>query len=515
MIKNPVLTGFHPDPSMICVDGTFYVANSTFEYYPGVCISASKDLANWECVSMPLGESRFLEMAGNVVSGGIWAPCLSYRDGIFYLVYTDVKSWKKYPFKDSHNYVITARDVRGPWTEPVYMNSIGFDTSLFHDDDGRSYFLNMEWDYRRVDVATFAGILVTEVDPVSLELIGEPKKIFTGTDRGLVEGPHIYKKDGWYYLLTAEGGTFYEHAATVARSRSVFGPYETHPNKHLCSAMGHKEHPIQKTGHTSWCQGPDGRWFLAFLCGRPVDGTNCVLGRETGINEIVWKDDWPYLKNGTLLVDELFEGYGEKRAPVYEPTVFGTPEFYREFNTLRVATPHALGPYNTLRIYGGESPYSNQNQSMFVRRQTDFAFEATTRVTLPFDRYQQFAGLIYRYDEDHQYLLRFAYDEKLGKKILSIMKVDAGVYSAPLEGREIVIDGDTVYLRLTGNGATAKFSWSMDGITFREIDYTVNATILSDDYVFGFTGAFVGMAAFDLYDHTGYADFSYFLYRAL
>ncbi len=515
MIKNPVLTGFHPDPSMICVDGTFYVANSTFEYFPGVRISASKDLANWECVSTPLTETRYLNMAGNVFSGGIWAPCLSYSDGIFYLVYTDVKAWKFYPFKDTHNYIVTARDINGPWTEPVYMNSIGFDTSLFHDDDGRKYFINMEWDYRRPGQETFAGILVTEVDPVSLELIGEPKKIFEGTDRGLVEGPHIYKKDGWYYLLTAEGGTFYEHAATVCRSRDIFGPYEVHPNKHLCSAMGHPDHPIQKTGHTSWCQGPDGRWFLAFLCGRPVDGKNCILGRETGINEIVWIEDWPYLKNGTLLVDEYFEGYGEKKDPEFVPTTFGTPAFYRDYNNLRVATPHTLGPDNTLRIYGGESLYSNQDQAMFVRRQTDFAFEATTCMTLPFDRYQQFAGLIYRYDEDHQYLLKLAYDEKIGKKSLGIMKVDAGEYSAPLDGREIAIDGDTVWLRLTANGPTAKFSYSVDGETFTEIDYVVDATILSDDNNYGFTGAFVGMAAFDLYDHTSYADFSYFLYKAL
>ena len=235
-------------------------------------------------------------MAGNVYSGGIWAPCLSYSDGIFYLVYTDVKSWKVYPFKDAHNYVVTARDINGPWSEPVYMNSIGFDTSLFHDDDGRKYFLNMEWDYRRPDVETFSGIMVTEVDPVSLKFIGETKKIFNGTDRGLVEGPHIYKKNGWYYLLTAEGGTFYEHAATVARSRNIYGPYEVHPNKHLCSAMGHPDHPIQKMD-TPVGVGPDGRWFLAFLMRKTCGWENCILGRETGINELVWINDWPHLKN--------------------------------------------------------------------------------------------------------------------------------------------------------------------------------------------------------------------------
>lgn len=515
MIQNPVLTGFHPDPSMICVDGIFYVANSTFEYFPGVRISASKDLANWECVSTPLSDTRYLNMAGNVYSGGIWAPCLSYSDGIFYLVYTDVKSWKVYPFKDAHNYVVTARDINGPWSEPVYMNSIGFDTSLFHDDDGRKYFLNMEWDYRRPDVETFSGIMVTEVDPVSLKFIGETKKIFNGTDRGLVEGPHIYKKNGWYYLLTAEGGTFYEHAATVARSRNIYGPYEVHPNKHLCSAMGHPDHPIQKTGHTSWCQGPDGRWFLAFLCGRPVDGENCILGRETGINELVWINDWPYLKNETLLVDEHFEGYGEKIQREYEPVVFGTPEFYRDFNTLRVATKHQIGPDNILRIYGGESLYSNQNQSMFVRRQTDFDFETTTCVELPFHRFQQFAGLLYRYDEEHQFLLKISFNEKIGKQTLGIFAVVDGNFTYPLGNDEIAIDGDKVWMRVTGRGTTAKFSYSLDGNSFTELDYSIDSTILSDDHVIGFTGAYIGMAAYDLYDHTGFADFSYFKYEAI
>lgn len=516
MIKNPVLSGFHPDPSMICVDGTFYVANSTFEYFPGVRISASRDLANWECVSTPLSEVRFLDMRGNVISGGIWAPCLSYCDGIFYLVYTDVKAWKAYPFKDAHNYIITARSIEGPWTEPVYMNSIGFDTSLFHDDDGKKYFINAEWDFRLPDEDTFSGILVTEVDPVTLEFIGETRKIFTGTDRGLTEGPHIYKKDGWYYLLTAEGGTFYEHAATVARSRDIFGPYEVHPNKHLCSVKGHPEHPIQKTGHTSWCQGPDGRWFLAFLCGRPVDGKNCILGRETGINEIIWINDWPYLKNKTLLVDEFFEGYGQKtdEKKVFDYT-FGSKEFYLNFNNLRVPAAHLLGAGNTLRLYGGESLFSNQDQTMFVRRQTDFDFEATTCVTLPFEQFQQFAGLIYRYDEAHQYLLKFAYDERIGSHTLGIMTVKGGEYTAPLSGKEIPVEGDTVWLRVTGHGTTARFSYSADGNTFTDIDYEIDSTILSDDYVFGFTGAFVGMAAYDLYDHTSYADFTHFSYKVL
>ena len=185
------------------------------------------------------------------------------------------------------------------------------------------------------------------------------------------------------------------------------------------------------------------------------------------------------------------------------------------FNNLRVPAAHLLGAGNTLRLYGGESLFSNQDQTMFVRRQTDFDFEATTCVTLPFEQFQQFAGLIYRYDEAHQYLLKFAYDERIGSHTLGIMTVKGGEYTAPLSGKEIPVEGDTVWLRVTGHGTTARFSYSADGNTFTDIDYEIDSTILSDDYVFGFTGAFVGMAAYDLYDHTSYADFTHFSYKVL
>ena len=152
---------------------------------------------------------------------------------------------------------------------------------------------------------------------------------------------------------------------------------------------------------------------------------------------------------------------------------------------------------------------------MFVRRQTEFNCEATTCVTLPFHRFQQFAGLIYRYDEEHQFILTLGYNEQLGKKCLGIMTVIDAVCSAPLEGKEIAIEGDTVWMRLTTKGTTARFSYSLDGTKFTEIDYEIDATILSDDHIFGFTGAYVGMAAYDLYNHTAYADFSQFSYQTL
>lgn len=269
VITNPILPGFHPDPSILRVGEDYYIANSTFEWFGGVEIHHSRNLADWEFVTRPLSTREYLDMKGNPASGGIWAPCLSFSDGLFWLVFTDVKSWNDGPFKDCHNYVTTASDIRGPWSAPVYLNSSGFDASLFHDDDGKKWYVNMEWDYRKTGSEAFGGILLQQFDPEIRKLVGPVTKIFRGSSIGLVEGPHLYKKDGWYYLVTAEGGTEYDHAVTVARSRVLTGPYEVHPGNPLVSSRGHPDLVLQKAGHGSCCDTPDGRWFLAFP-GRPA-----------------------------------------------------------------------------------------------------------------------------------------------------------------------------------------------------------------------------------------------------
>lgn len=515
MIQNPVLTGFHADPSMICVDGTFYVANSTFEYFPGVRISASKDLANWETVATPLDSLDLLNMRGNSESCGIWAPCLTYCDGLFYLVFTDVKSWKGEPFSDNHNYITTAPDITGPWSKPVYVNSSGFDPSLFHDDDGRKYFVNMELDYRVHGAEGFSGILVTELDPKTLEKISKPVKVFKGSELKCTEGPHIYKKDGYYYLFVAEGGTEYSHAETVARSKNLYGPYELHPTEQLLTAKDAPESYLQKCGHASICEGPDGRWWTAFLCGRPIDESKrCVLGRETGINEIVWENGWPFLKNGTVVPDAQFEGYGEQNKRRMYDYDFSSKEFAMDVNSLRIPAKTELLSDGKLRIYGGESPLSPQSQNVQLRRQTDFCFEATTAVTLHSEYFQQMAGLLYRYDERAQYYLYLSRQEEKGL-CLGILKIDHDGAELPLLGKEIPCPVEEVHLRVTVDRTTGYFSYSFDGENYTKIPYELDVTILSDEYArLGFTGAFVGMACQDMQDQTAYADFSKFTYEA-
>ncbi|KKY37099.1 putative glycoside hydrolase family 43 protein [Diaporthe ampelina] len=229
-IRNPILPGFNADPSILRVGEGYYIATSTFEWFPGVQIHHSTDLANWDLVCRPLSRKSQLDMRGDPDSCGVWAPCLTHDGEKFWLVYTDVKR-KDGSFKDAHNYIVHSENITGPWSDPVYANSSGFDPSLFHDPtSGKKWFVNMLWDHRRrgglLDNSAFAGIVLQEFDPAQGKLVGPRKNIYPGTELALVEGPHLYWRDGWYYLLTAEGGTGYEHAVTLARAKDIWGPDE-------------------------------------------------------------------------------------------------------------------------------------------------------------------------------------------------------------------------------------------------------------------------------------------------
>jgi xylan 1,4-beta-xylosidase len=317
VIQNPILPGFHPDPSICRVGEDYYLANSTFEWFPGVPIHHSRDLVNWRLIGHALTRSSQLDLRGIVDSGGVWAPSLSYADGQFWLVYTNIRHWGMgRPFKDIGIYLTTATDIRGPWSEPVVLNSIGFDPSLFHDDDGRKWLLNMEWDFRK-GRHRFAGMVIQEYDPKARKLVGPQTKILEKQNI-LTEGPNLYKQGGWYYLMLAEGGTGWNHGISAARSRNILGPYELDPQPSVITSRDDAMLTLQKAGHGELVQTPSGEWFLAHLAARPLktnaaqnpgspDKTasalmhasdRCVLGRETCLQRVVWQDGWLRLAHG-------------------------------------------------------------------------------------------------------------------------------------------------------------------------------------------------------------------------
>ena len=290
-IQNPILRGFNPDPSILRVDDTYYIATSTFEWFPGVQIFASKNLEDWELVARPLNRPDLLDMRGVPDSCGVWAPALSYADGKFWLAYTNVMRFDG-DFKDTPNFLTTCGTIDGDWSPPIYMNASGFDPSLFHDEDGKKYWLNMVWDHRQ-ERTYFKGIVMQEFDAEAQKLIGPRKLIFPGTETGYTEGPHLYRINGEYYLVVAEGGTGYTHAVSFARAKDIWGPYEADPELHVITAAGQPEKPIQRTGHGGLVEAPDGRWYLSHLCSRPIPGTRrSPMGRETALQEVYFQSGW-------------------------------------------------------------------------------------------------------------------------------------------------------------------------------------------------------------------------------
>ncbi|MFZ0266831.1 glycoside hydrolase family 43 protein, partial [Caulobacter sp.] len=273
-ISNPILRGFNPDPSIIRVGEDYYVATSTFEWFPGVQIHHSRDLVNWRLLTRPLTRPSQLNMLGAADSCGVWAPCLTHADGKFWLIFTDVKRYGRTTvggasgasLRDFHNYLVTADSIEGPWSDPVFLNSSGFDPSLFHDDDGRKWLLNQLWDHRP-GRNRFAGIVAQQYDASAARLIGQRKNIFPGTALGLTEAPHLYKRDGWYHLITAEGGTGWGHAVTMCRSRTLEGPYELHPDGPVLTARDRPHAALQRAGHADLVETPDGTTWMAYLCG--------------------------------------------------------------------------------------------------------------------------------------------------------------------------------------------------------------------------------------------------------
>ena len=528
MIRNPILPGFHADPSICRVGDTFYIATSTFEWYPGVRIHRSTDLANWEFAAAPLDRAALLDMRGNPDSGGIWAPCLSHADGLFWLVYTDVKRLDG-AFKDAHNYITCAERIEGPWRDPWYVNSSGFDPSLFHDEDGRKWFANMRWNHRGKGTggnpkhASFDGILLQEWSP-NQGLTGECTNIYDGTDRGLTEAPHLFRRNGWYYLTTAEGGTGYGHAVTMARSRDIRGPYETHPDRFLLSAADAPDHPIQRTGHGQYVEAPDGTLWHTFLMGRPIAGPDgqgrfCPLGRETGIEKVVWgEDDWLYLEGGGLLVREEVPHDADSPAP--EASRYDFAEgLHHDFQWLRHPHPERLFRTGTdgLTLIGRESIGSWFEQSLVARRQQHLGYRAETTLDVSPGDYQHAAGLTTYYNR-HKFHALLVTDEPDAGRVLTIQSCPGNwpdcALEHPLDAPEPLSDGP-VDLAVEVDHATQQFHWRQGG-DWKAIGPVLDAAVISDEGGRGehasFTGAFVGVVAYDTSGKGREARFSHFAY---
>lgn len=528
MTSNPILKGFNPDPSIIRVGSDYYVATSTFEWYPGVQIHHSKDLVNWRLISRPLNRQKLLDMRGNPDSCGVWAPCLSYSNGLFYLIYTDTKRLQG-SFKDSQNYLTCCASIDGDWSDPIYLNSSGFDPSLFHHD-GRKWLLNMLWDHRPGH-NPFAGIVLQEYSAEAQTLIGPVHNIFTGTEMGCTEAPHLYWHNNYFYLLTAEGGTGYDHCITLARSKNIEGPYEVDPEGYLLTSKDAPALPLQRSGHGDLVDTTDGELFMVHLCSRPLPGLRrSPLGRETSLQKVSWNNEgWLRLEQGGNQPSINLPDISLPRHPwpvLPERDQFDTSELASHFNWLRTPDLDSFCSLQDrpgyLRLKGKQSIGNLFEQALIARRQQSVCCTATTLIEFNPDNFQQMAGLVCYYNASKFHYLYVSKDQDNGRHlgIISCSGDSNALSSFPLYEKDpnnpvIPVPEDApIYLRAVIRYAELVFLWSLDESNWQDIPLRLDYSLLSDESgsgdAFNFTGTFLGVCCQDLSGSDRSADFSYF-----
>ena len=520
--SNPVIPGFNPDPSVCRVGDDYYLVTSSFHYFPGVPIYHSKDLVNWEQVGHVLSRRSQLELTDARSWSGIYAPTIRYHDGRFYVITTNCSS--------KGNFIVTTDDPRGEWSDPLWIDMPGIDPDLFWDDDGKCWYSGAGND----------GIVQCQINPDTGERLSEPKMIWCGTGGRYPEAPHIYKKDGWYYLLIAEGGTEFGHGVTVARSRNVDGPYAGAPHNPILThfKQSTQKNQIQGVGHADIVQAHDGSWWMVCLGFRTQSGNHHLMGRETFLAPVSWeKGAWPVVNGtGDISLDMDVETLPLKPFPNKNPrNEFTGPESdLLPDSALMKQT--GLGPQwwwirnpdpsryalndGVLRLYGTEYDLLEGSASPTFTgfRQQDIDFLAETCILLGRSSEGDRAGMTVFMDAGTHYDIylknsgsgRWTIGIRYAMGVLNHIE-ETEVENAAASKSDLRNGSPRIWLRITGESDYYRLWYSLDGHEF--IQAGINHTrYLSSETVSGFTGILIGLWA-QSPSGKGYADFDYFEYR--
>lgn len=510
--SNPILKGFYPDPSICRVGDNFYLVNSSFAYFPGVPIFHSKDLVNWEQIGHVLDRSSQLPLGNCGHSRGIFAPTIRYHKGIFYMITTNVSS--------GGNFIVTANQPSGPWSEPYYLGeeAQGIDPSLFFDEDDRCYYVGTRPNPEGVRYNGDWEIWVQEVNLTSMKLVGESTKLWKGALNGVIwpEGPHLYKKGDYYYLMIAEGGTGPNHSITVARSKEVTGPYENNPNnpilthRHLGS-----DYPIRYVGHGDLVDDINGNWYVVMLASRQYEGyTN--LGRETFIAKVTWEQDWPVINAGigkleqevTLSLEEV------KKVPKSSTYHFTTNQLDDSFVMLRNPKDKMYSltkRENFLRLFlFKESLKEESNPSYLAVRQKDYFYQASTYLEFEAKQELEEAGLCVL--QSNLYHVRFVKKKEANKEWIMVIICENGVDKILVKEE---VTAKKLELKIVNKGQEADFYYRVNA-EYKKVLENVDMHLLSTEVAGGFTGCTIGMyATSNGSESSNYADFAWLSYEAL
>lgn len=479
--ENPILPGFHPDPSVCRVGDDYYLVTSTFEYFPGVPIFHSRDLVHWRQIGHVLTRESQLPLANMRASGGIFATTLRYHDGTFYLITTNVYG--------GSNFYVTATEPGGPWSEPVFLDREGIDPSLFFDDDGTAYYTR--------HVGAGDGYIGSQVlDLTTGKLQGKMREIWRGTGGVWPEGPHLYKKDGRYYLLIAEGGTSFDHKVTIARSDSPWGPFEACPRNPILTHASRPEHAIQALGHADFVETPAG-WWAVYLGIRPQGGRFHHLGRETMLAPVTWSDDgWPVIGDGGKIEKEMAAPALPAQPWPAKPELdeFSDNRLDSEWNFLR--NPHA-GDWSLaersgyLRLHGSAVTMSDQDSPAFVgRRQTALACRASTRLSFEPASENEEAGLVVRgNDQNH---CEVGITQRNGRRQAFFRRCLGGKEVEPTRYEDV----ETADVVLSVSATPLEYDFAVQRPGGEPVSLgTLTTSELSSEKIGGFTGVYIGMYA--------------------
>lgn len=508
--QNPILAGFYPDPSICRAGDDYYLVNSTFAYFPGIPIFHSRDLVHWTQLGHVISRPTQLNYDGLGVTRGLFAPAISYHAGTFYLVCTMVDG--------GGNFLVTATNPAGPWSDPVWLGFDGIDPSLFFDDNGRAWLVNNgNPPDNKPLYQGHRAIWIQEFDPATKTLIG-PRSIIVNGGADLsqkpvwIEGPHLYKRDGWYYLCCAEGGTSDQHSQVILRSKAPTGPFTPWSDNPILTQRdldGTAPNAVTCTGHADLVEGPGGQWWSVFLGCRPFAGKYWTTGRETFLLPVTWTaDGWPrILPHGERVPYVVAGPKVDRPSPAPVPLTgnftwrddFSAPSLSPLWIMLRTPkdTWWSLGrPSGQLSLTPRPDPLSGQGNPSFLARRLQHAhFDATTALTPPCAPGVS-AGLVAFQNENHYYYAGLRRSDH--GYVIFLERADghapATIATAPLA----IEDAPRIRLRISGDETVLTFAYAVQDGPWQTLAANVDTLPITVQAAGGglhFTGAVVGLHA--------------------
>jgi xylan 1,4-beta-xylosidase len=511
-LKNPILPGFYPDPSLCRVGEDYYLVNSTFEYFPGLPIFHSRDLVHWRQIGHALNRPSQLNLDGIRPSGGLFAPTIRYHQGTFYVINTLIDG-----LKERGNFIVTATDPAGPWSEPYWLaDAPGIDPSLLFDEDGRVWYVGNRL-HPHGGYPGHCQIWLQELNLKRMQLVGDTYILSEGAFKGAVwpEGPHLYKINDLYYLLIAEGGTGHDHAVTIFRSQSITGPYVSNPRNPI---LTHRhlglDYPIVGTGHADLVETQNGDWWLAALAMRPYGGYFYNLGRETFLAPVRWEEGWPVVSpgQGRLEFEYPTPNLPEHRWP--SPPAcdnFEAPTLAFCWNFLRTPREDFYSLTERpgyLRLRLRPQRLSEQANPSFVgRRQQHINFTAQAALEFTPGSDHEGAGLVLLQNNDFY----FCFVVQGGA--VRLVKREKGVETVLAEQR---VEAGRVYFKVEASGQEYSFYSAAAPAAWQPVAVAVDGRLLSTQVAGGFVGSYIGMyASSNGQSSQNVADFDWFEYSAL